>query len=173
MCIRDSGFIGHTQPRRLAARSVAARIAEELGTTVGEGVGFKIRFTDQVSDTSHIKLMTDGILLAEIQNDPFLNQYDTIIVDEAHERSLNIDFLLGCLKRLLPKRPELKVIITSATIDPQSFSRYFDGAPVILAEGRSYPVETRYQPWTEASDDSSDDEDSSSNEPSGYEQCRH
>lgn len=155
------GFIGHTQPRRLAARSVAARIAEELGTSVGEGVGFKIRFTDQVSDTSHIKLMTDGILLAEIQNDPFLNQYDTIIVDEAHERSLNIDFLLGCLKRLLPKRPELKVIITSATIDPQSFSRYFNGAPVILAEGRSYPVETRYQPWSEdSSQDESDADDS-------------
>ena len=161
------GFIGHTQPRSLAARSVAARIAEELGTSVGEGVGFKIRFTDQVSDTSHIKLMTDGILLAEIQNDPFLNQYDTIIVDEAHERSLNIDFLLGCLKRLLPKRPELKVIITSATIDPQSFSRYFDGAPVILAEGRSYPVETRYQPWVEdSSEGDSDNDDSSATEAS-------
>ncbi len=161
MCIEAGcgvdGFIGHTQPRRLAARSVATRIAEELGTTVGEGVGFKIRFTDQVSDTSHIKLMTDGILLAEIQNDPFLNHYDTLIVDEAHERSLNIDFLLGCLKRLLPKRPELKVIITSATIDPQSFSRYFDNAPVILAEGRSYAVETRYQPWMEEIADDSDD----------------
>lgn len=155
------GFIGHTQPRRLAARSVAARIAEELGTTVGEGVGFKIRFTDQVSDTSHIKLMTDGILLAEIQNDPFLNQYDTLIVDEAHERSLNIDFLLGCLKRLLPRRPELKVIITSATIDPQSFSRYFNNAPVILAEGRSYPVETRYQPWLEETAEDADDPASS------------
>ncbi len=162
-----SGYIGHTQPRRLAARSVASRIAEELETTVGEGVGFKIRFTDQVSEQSHIKLMTDGILLAEIQADPFLNQYDAIIVDEAHERSLNIDFLLGCLKRLLPKRPELKVIITSATIDPESFSRYFDKAPVILAEGRSYPVEVRYLPPSimaaghhrdETDDDSVDDD---------------
>jgi len=140
------GYIGHTQPRRIAARSVSARIAQELDTTVGQGVGFKIRFNDQVSDTSHIKLMTDGILLAEIQQDPFLNNYDTIIVDEAHERSLNIDFLLGCLKRLLPRRRDLKVIITSATIDPDSFSRYFNNAPVLLAEGRSYPVEMRYQP---------------------------
>ena len=144
-----AGYIGHTQPRRIAARSVSSRIAEELSTTVGQGVGFKIRFTDQVSDTSHIKLMTDGILLAEIQQDPFLNNYDTIIVDEAHERSLNIDFLLGCLKRLLPKRRDLKVIITSATIDPDSFSRYFSDAPVLLAEGRSYPVEMRYRPLEE------------------------
>jgi len=150
-----SGFIGHTQPRRIAARSVAARIAEELGTTVGEGVGFKIRFSDQVADVSHIKLMTDGILLAEIQQDPYLNQYDTIIVDEAHERSLNIDFLLGCLKRLLVRRRDLKVIITSATIDPDSFSKYFDNAPVLLAEGRSYPVELRYLPAVDESAENS------------------
>lgn len=150
-----AGFIGHTQPRRIAARSVAARIAEELGTTVGEGVGFKIRFSDQVADVSHIKLMTDGILLAEIQQDPYLNQYDTIIVDEAHERSLNIDFLLGCLKRLLSRRRDLKVIITSATIDPDSFSRYFDNAPVLLAEGRSYPVELRYLPPVDESAENS------------------
>lgn len=154
MCIEAGrgagGFIGHTQPRRIAARSVASRIAEELGSSVGAAVGFKIRFSDNVGSDSIIKLMTDGILLAEIQNDPFLNQYDTIIVDEAHERSLNIDFLLGCLKRLLSKRRDLKVIITSATIDPQSFSRYFDDAPVLLAEGRSYPVEVRYQSDPEA-----------------------
>ncbi len=155
------GFIGHTQPRRIAARSVASRIASELDTTVGEGVGFKIRFTDKVAKTSHIKLMTDGVLLAEIQHDPFLNQYDTIIVDEAHERSLNIDFLLGCLKRLIGRRRDLKVIITSATIDPDSFSRYFNAAPVIQAEGRSYPVELRYLPIEEDASgvDVSDDVD--------------
>ena len=140
------GLIGHTQPRRIAARSVAARLAGELGTTVGEGVGFKIRFTDQVSEKSYVKLMTDGILLAEVQRDPFLNAYDTIIIDEAHERSLNIDFLLGYLKRLLPKRPDLKIVITSATIDPERFSDHFDGAPILFAEGRTYPVELRYAP---------------------------
>ena len=140
------GLIGHTQPRRIAARSVAARLASELGTTVGEGVGFKIRFTDQVSEKSYVKLMTDGILLAEVQRDPFLDAYDTIIIDEAHERSLNIDFLLGYLKRLLPRRPDLKLVITSATIDPERFSDHFDGAPILFAEGRTYPVELRYAP---------------------------
>ncbi len=143
------GYIGHTQPRRLAARSVANRIAEELETSVGQQVGFKIRFSDQVGDNSYIKLMTDGILLAEIQQDKFLNQYDTIIIDEAHERSLNIDFILGYLKNLLPKRPDLKVIITSATIDPERFSRHFNDAPIIEVSGRTYPVEVRYRPLAE------------------------
>ncbi|MFK8080135.1 MAG: ATP-dependent RNA helicase HrpA [Granulosicoccus sp.] len=141
-----AGLIGHTQPRRIAARSVAARIAEELKSKIGEAVGFKIRFTDQVSDRSYIKLMTDGILLAEIQNDPWLNQYDTLIIDEAHERSLNIDFLLGYLKSLLSKRKDLKLIITSATIDPERFAEHFNNAPIIKAEGRTYPVELRYAP---------------------------
>ncbi len=140
------GFIGHTQPRRLAARTVAARIAEEMESELGHYVGYKVRFTDQVSEQTHIKLMTDGILLAEIQNDRMLTQYDTIIIDEAHERSLNIDFILGYLKQLLPRRPDLKVIITSATIDPQRFSRHFNKAPVIEVSGRTYPVEVRYRP---------------------------
>src|SRR5690606_19885434 len=131
-----AGMIGHTQPRRLAARSVAARIAEELGVAPGTQVGFQVRFSDATSEQTSIKLMTDGILLAEIQQDPFLNRYDTLIIDEAHERSLNIDFLLGYLKRLLPRRPELKVIVTSATIDVDKFSRHFDGAPVIEVSGR-------------------------------------
>ncbi|MBW4953655.1 ATP-dependent RNA helicase HrpA, partial [Klebsiella pneumoniae] len=119
------GLIGHTQPRRIAARTVAERIASELDQDIGESVGYAIRFDDQVSDSTAVKLMTDGILLAEMQRDRFLNKYDTIIIDEAHERSLNIDFLLGYLKRLLPKRPDLKVIITSATIDPESFAEHF------------------------------------------------
>lgn len=140
------GFIGHTQPRRLAARSVANRIAEELHTEIGQLVGYKIRFSDQVSDTTLIKLMTDGILLAEIQKDKLLLQYDTIIIDEAHERSLNIDFILGYLKQLLPKRPDLKVIITSATIDVERFSNHFNHAPVVEVSGRTYPVEVRYRP---------------------------
>ena len=139
-----SGMIAHTQPRRLAARSVATRIAEELNTPLGEKVGFKIRFSDQVSERSYVKLMTDGMLLAEMQNDRFLNQYDTIIIDEAHERSLNIDFLLGYLRQLLDKRPELKLIITSATIDPERFSKHFNNAPIIEVSGRTYPVEIRY-----------------------------
>jgi len=139
-----SGMIAHTQPRRLAARSVATRIAEELNTPLGEKVGFKIRFSDQVSERSYVKLMTDGMLLAEMQQDRFLNQYDTIIIDEAHERSLNIDFLLGYLKQLLDKRPELKLIITSATIDPERFSTHFNHAPIIEVSGRTYPVEIRY-----------------------------
>uniref|UniRef100_UPI003D0205EF ATP-dependent RNA helicase HrpA n=1 Tax=Agarivorans sp. TaxID=1872412 RepID=UPI003D0205EF len=140
------GFIGHTQPRRLAARSVAARIAEELNTPVGELVGYKIRFNDQIKNDSLIKLMTDGMLLAELQQDRFLSQYEVLIIDEAHERSLNIDFILGVLKQLLPKRPDLKVVITSATIDPQRFAKHFNDAPVIEVSGRTYPVETRYRP---------------------------
>jgi len=140
-----AGFIGHTQPRRLAARSVATRIAEELGTPLGEAVGYKVRFSDHTKTSSYIKLMTDGILLAELQGDRFLDQYDTLIIDEAHERSLNIDFLLGYLKQLLPKRKDLKVIITSATIDTQRFSQHFNNAPVIEVSGRNYPVEIRYQ----------------------------
>ena len=145
------GFIGHTQPRRIAARTVAERIASELDQKIGESVGYAIRFDDRVSETTAVKLMTDGILLAEMQRDRFLNKYDTIIIDEAHERSLNIDFLLGYLKRLLPKRPDLKVIITSATIDPESFAAHFadaDGnpAPIIEVSGRTYPVEIRYRP---------------------------
>ncbi|MBU2978985.1 ATP-dependent RNA helicase HrpA [Alteromonas sp. C1M14] len=148
-----NGLIAHTQPRRLAARSVATRIAEELNTPLGEKVGFKIRFSDQVSESSYVKLMTDGMLLAEMQKDRFLNQYDTIIIDEAHERSLNIDFLLGYLKQLLPKRPELKVIITSATIDPERFSRHFSDAPIVEVSGRTYPVEIRYHGPEERGDD--------------------
>ena len=130
-----AGFIGHTQPRRIAARTVADRIAEELGQPIGKAVGYKIRFNDKTHAESLVKLMTDGILLAESQNDPYLTQYDTIIIDEAHERSLNIDFLLGYLKWLLPKRPDLKIIITSATIDPQRFSTHFNNAPIIEVFG--------------------------------------
>ncbi|MEH3024388.1 MAG: ATP-dependent RNA helicase HrpA [Pseudomonas oryzihabitans] len=140
------GLIGHTQPRRLAARSVGARVAEELGSPLGELVGYQVRFEDQSTDVTLIKLMTDGILLAETQHDRFLERYDTIIVDEAHERSLNIDFLLGFLKTLLPRRPDLKLIITSATIDLERFSRHFDGAPIVEVSGRTYPVETWYRP---------------------------
>ncbi len=147
------GLIGHTQPRRIAARSVASRIAQELKTPLGEAVGYKVRFNDKLSETSYVKLMTDGILLAETQGDRFLNAYDTIIIDEAHERSLNIDFLLGYLKQLLPKRPDLKVIVTSATIDAERFSRHFDGAPVIEVSGRMYPVEVRYRPLQETEED--------------------
>ena len=140
------GLIGHTQPRRLAARSVAARVAEEIGSPLGELVGYQVRFEDQSTDASLIKLMTDGILLAETQHDRFLERYDTIIVDEAHERSLNIDFLLGFLKTLLPRRPDLKLIITSATIDLERFSQHFDGAPIVEVSGRTYPVDTWYRP---------------------------
>src|SRR5437879_6248739 len=140
------GLIGHTQPRRIAARATASRIAQELKTELGGAVGYKIRFTDKVGPRSYIKIMTDGILLAETQGDRELRQYDTLIIDEAHERSLNIDFLLGYVKRLLPKRPDLKVIITSATIDPQRFSKHFDDAPIIEVSGRTYPVEIRYRP---------------------------
>ena len=140
------GTIGHTQPRRLAARTVAERIAEELDTAPGSVVGYKVRFTDRTGDDTLVKLMTDGILLAEIQSDRTLSRYDTLIVDEAHERSLNVDFILGYLKQLLPRRPDLKVVITSATIDVERFSQHFDGAPIVEVSGRSYPVEVRYRP---------------------------
>ncbi|MEY2247468.1 ATP-dependent RNA helicase HrpA [Streptomyces sp. BF23-18] len=144
------GMIGHTQPRRIAARTVAERVADELDTPLGEAVGWKVRFTDQVNpDATFVKLMTDGILLAEIQTDRELRAYDTIIIDEAHERSLNIDFLLGYLAQLLPKRPDLKVVITSATIDPERFSRHFGEAPIVEVSGRTYPVEVRYRPLLE------------------------
>ncbi|WP_455219808.1 ATP-dependent RNA helicase HrpA, partial [Kaarinaea lacus] len=143
------GFIGHTQPRRIAARSVAQRIAEELKSELGDLVGYKVRFTGNVRPETYIKLMTDGILLAEMQGDHFLNQYDTLIIDEAHERNLNIDFLLGYLKTLLPKRRDLKIIITSATIDTERFSRHFNDAPIIEVSGRTYPVEVRYRPLGE------------------------
>jgi ATP-dependent helicase HrpA len=150
------GWIGHTQPRRIAARSVAQRIADELGTQLGRAVGYKVRFGDHTSDETYVKLMTDGILLAEIQSDRLLEKYDTIIIDEAHERSLNIDFLLGYLKQLLPQRPDLKVIVTSATIDPDRFSKHFSGAPVVMVSGRTYPVEVRYRPLV--SDDPEEDD---------------
>lgn len=139
------GLIGHTQPRRIAARSVATRIAEELKSELGDTVGYKVRFNDQVGENSLIKLMTDGILLAEIQHDRYLNQYDTLIIDEAHERSLNNDFILGYLKQILHKRPDLKVIITSATIDVERFSKHFNNAPIIEVSGRTFPVEVRYR----------------------------
>ncbi|MCQ9422605.1 ATP-dependent RNA helicase HrpA [Pseudomonas sp. LJDD11] len=147
------GLIGHTQPRRIAARSVASRVAEELGTPLGALVGYQVRFEDQSDESTLIKLMTDGILLAETQHDRFLERYDTIIVDEAHERSLNIDFLLGFLKTLLPRRPDLKVIITSATIDLQRFSEHFNDAPIIEVSGRTFPVETWYRPLTSEQDE--------------------
>ncbi|WP_046733696.1 ATP-dependent RNA helicase HrpA [Streptomyces humi] len=151
------GMIGHTQPRRIAARTVAERVAEELRTPLGESVGWKVRFTDQVNpDATFIKLMTDGILLAEIQTDRELRAYDTIIIDEAHERSLNIDFLLGYLAQLLPKRPDLKVVITSATIDPERFSRHFGDAPIVEVSGRTYPVEVRYRPLLEEDSEDAD-----------------
>ncbi|MFI0357360.1 ATP-dependent RNA helicase HrpA [Actinomadura sp. 9N407] len=150
------GTIGHTQPRRLAARTVGDRIAEELGTELGETVGYKVRFTDKSSDGTLVKLMTDGILLAEIQNDRLLRRYDTLIIDEAHERSLNIDFLLGYIREILPRRPDLKVIITSATIDPERFSEHFGDAPIVEVSGRTYPVEVRYRPVTDPDDPKAD-----------------
>src|SRR5574343_482180 len=148
-----AGMIGCTQPRRIAARAVAKRVADELGTTLGAAVGFQVRFNEQVGDNTYLKFMTDGILLAEIQSDPWLSRYDTLIVDEAHERSLNIDFLLGYLKGLLRKRRDLKLIVTSATIDTERFAQHFDGAPVISVEGRSYPVEVRYRPLEDTNAD--------------------
>jgi ATP-dependent helicase HrpA len=151
-----NGLIGHTQPRRIAARATATRIAQELKSELGRHVGFKIRFTDKVTPSSYIKLMTDGILLAETQTDPLLRQYDTILIDEAHERSLNIDFLLGYLKSVLARRRELKLIVTSATLDAERFSRHFtiDGkaAPVIEVSGRLHPIETRFRPFDEKKD---------------------
>lgn len=154
-----AGMIGHTQPRRIAARTIAVRIADELQSPPGKYVGYKIRFSGTVSESSRIKVMTDGILLAETRSDPMLLQYDTIIVDEAHERSLNIDFLLGYLKRLLPRRPDLKLIITSATIDPQRFSEHFANphpAPIVEVSGRTYPVDVRYRPLVSEHDDAED-----------------
>ena len=147
------GMIGHTQPRRIAARSVAARIAAELRTTPGDAVGYQVRFNDKTSSENFLKVMTDGILLAETQGDRWLAQYDTLIIDEAHERSLNIDFLLGYVKQLLPRRPELKLIITSATIDAARFSKHFDDAPVIEVSGRLYPVDVWYRPFDEDDED--------------------
>ena len=173
-----TGMIGHTQPRRIAARSVAERIASELGTPIGRDgvVGYQVRFTEEVGENTLVKLMTDGILLAEIQSDPQLRRYDTIIVDEAHERSLNIDFILGYLARLLPQRPDLKVIITSATIDSERFAEHFGReqigdrgqpftvpAPVIEVSGRTYPVEVRYRPL--APDDAPPASDDAGSEP--------
>ena len=179
----EAGSIGHTQPRRIAARSVAERIAQELGEEIGQTVGYQVRFTAQTSKATRVKVMTDGILLAEIPHDPQLRRYSVIIVDEAHERSLNIDFLLGYLRNLLPQRPDLKVIITSATIDPERLARHFgrplaegedhadaveadDGghvvpAPIIEVSGRTYPVEIRYRPLTDepSPDDPEDDAD--------------
>ncbi|MDR1999339.1 MAG: AAA family ATPase, partial [Frankiaceae bacterium] len=150
ICLRlgrgADAMIGHTQPRRIAARTVAERIADELGEPLGETVGYTVRFHDQVGPRTKVKLMTDGILLAEIQRDRNLRAYDTIIIDEAHERSLTIDFLLGYLKSLLPRRPDLKAIITSATIDPARFASHFGAAPVLEVSGRTYPVEVRYRP---------------------------
>ncbi|MEO7942053.1 MAG: helicase-related protein, partial [Marmoricola sp.] len=156
-------MIGHTQPRRIAARSVAERIAEELGTELGETVGYQVRFTDRTSKQSRVKVMTDGILLAELQHDRMLKRYDTLIIDEAHERSLNIDFILGYLRRLLPQRPELKLVITSATIDPERFAEHFADAqgrpaPIIEVTGRTFPVEVRYRPLLEEAYDDEEGE---------------
>src|SRR5690606_13870758 len=139
-------MIGHTQPRRIAARSVAERLAEELGVELGGAVGYQVRFTDETNPATLVKVMTDGILLNEIRRDRWLDAYDTLIIDEAHERSLNHDFLLGFLRRLGARRPDLKIIVTSATIDPERFAEHFGGAPIIRVEGRTYPVEVRYRP---------------------------
>src|ERR687894_348700 len=144
--------IAHTQPRRLAARTVAARIAEELRVPLGEAVGYAVRFRDRSRADTRVRLMTDGLLLAELRRDKRLRRYDTLIVDEAHERSLNIDFLLGYVKSILPRRPDLKVVITSATIDPERFSRHFDEAPIVEVSGRTYPVEVRYRPIVDPDD---------------------
>ena len=171
------GMIGHTQPRRLAARAVAERVAEELGSEVGEAVGYAVRFTDRVSQRTLVKVMTDGILLNEIQRDRMLLAYDTIIVDEAHERSLNIDFILGYLKQLLPRRPDLKVIVTSATIDTERFSRHFGNAPIVEVTGRTYPVEVRYRPLVDpdarrARDDDDDGDEDADDEPEERDQIQ-
>ncbi|HJU23959.1 MAG TPA: DEAD/DEAH box helicase, partial [Casimicrobiaceae bacterium] len=159
----ERGLIGHTQPRRIAARAVAARIAQELSTPLGGAVGYKVRFTDRTRSDAYIKVMTDGILLAETQSDPALSRYGTIIVDEAHERSLNIDFLLGYLRRLLHRRTDLKVIITSATIDAERFARHFalDGrdAPIVTVSGRTYPVEIAYRPLRSQSEEADDEQE--------------
>src|SRR3984893_13151206 len=160
-----AGQIGHTQPRRLAARTVAERIAEELGSPLGETIGYKVRFTDVSADGTLVKLMTDGILLNELARDRQLQRYDTLIIDEAHERSLNIDFILGYLRQLLPRRPDLKVIITSATIDPERFAEQFKDqrtqapAPIVEVSGRTYPVEVRYRPVNDQERDHDEDRD--------------
>lgn len=172
MCLElglgDNGLIGHTQPRRLAARTVAERIASELGVEIGQEVGFQVRFTGEVSRSTKVKLMTDGILLAEIQRDKLLRKYNAIIIDEAHERSLNIDFILGYLKRILPQRPDLKVIITSATIDPERFAKHFGSeeaqAPIVEVSGRTFPVEIRYRPLSQPAGGGADDENASDDE---------
>lgn len=161
-----TGMIGHTQPRRIAARSVAARLADEMGEDLGDTVGYQVRFTSQVADHTRVKVMTDGILLSELRHDRLLRDYEVLIIDEAHERSLNIDFIIGLLTRLLKERPDLKVIITSATINPEAFSEHFDGAPIISVSGRTYPVEVRYRPLDPATDtdtdfDADDDEERS------------
>ena len=153
------GAIGHTQPRRIAARTVAERIADELDVPIGDAVGFAVRFSDRSSEDTLVRVMTDGLLLAEVRRDPLLRRYDTIIVDEAHERSLNIDFLLGVIKRILPRRPDLKLIITSATIDPQRFAAHFGDAPVVEVSGRTYPVEVRYRPVVDPDDEAGLDRD--------------
>src|SRR5690606_29954189 len=146
------GMIGHTQPRRIAARSVAQRLADELGVAFGGPVGYQVRFTDETDPTTDIKVMTDGILLNEIRHDRWLDAYDTLIIDEAHERSLNIDFLLGFLRRIEKKRPDLKIVITSATIDPERFAEHFGGAPILRVEGRTFPVDVRYRPLQRGED---------------------
>ncbi|MDE2451004.1 MAG: ATP-dependent RNA helicase HrpA, partial [Gammaproteobacteria bacterium] len=151
-----SGLIGHTQPRRIAARALATRLAEELGATVGGAVGYQVRFADHTGPQGRVKLMTDGILLQELESDPQLRRYDTLIIDEAHERTLNIDLLLGVLKRLLPRRADLRLIVTSATIDPARLSAFFDAAPVIEVSGRSYPVEVRYRPLVAEDEDAAE-----------------
>ena len=161
-----NGLIGHTQPRRIAARTVADRIADELGEDLGGTIGYQVRFTAQVADSTRVKVMTDGILLSELSRDKLLRDYEVIIIDEAHERSLNIDFLLGSLKEVMGRRPELKVIITSATIDPQSFAAHFDDAPIIEVAGRTYPVEVRYRPLV---DDYEEDGDDGPEESGSYE----
>ncbi|MSW50481.1 MAG: DEAD/DEAH box helicase, partial [Actinobacteria bacterium] len=150
------GQIAHTQPRRIAARTVADRIADETGTKLGDAIGYSVRFNDQSGENTLVRLMTDGLLLAEIQRDRLLRRYDTIIIDEAHERSLNIDFLLGVVKQLLPQRPDLKVIITSATIDPERFSKHFGDAPIVEVSGRTFPVEVRYRPVQDPDGDGDD-----------------
>src|ERR1700733_3178066 len=151
-----AGLIAHTQPRRLAARALAARIAEEVGQPIGRSVGFRVRFADQASAATRLLLMTDGLLLAELASDPNLRRYDTIIVDEAHERTLNVDLLMGVLKRVLPRRPELKLIVTSATLDVERVSQFLGGAPIITVSGRSYPIEVRYRQSNEGKENQED-----------------
>src|SRR5262245_15095339 len=151
-----AGLMGHTQPRRIAARALAGRLAEEMGTTVGGAVGYKVRFNDHTGPLTRVKLMTDGILLKELESDRALRRYDTLLIDEAHERSLNIDLIFGVLKQLLPRRPDLKVIVTSATIDPGKFAAFFGGAPIIEVSGRSYPVEVRYRPLVAEDEDAAE-----------------